>query len=109
MINECAQCNVVVLYVYSTAHEVSETFGLLEHLLEHEVGIATFLDLTKVEVDRMNSGRQFLVENIHNLKFLAEFHHGNIPILKINHLVGVFNNRTGIRTQEKLAVAYPDN
>ena len=39
------------------------------------------------------------------MQFLATANQGDIAILQINHLIGVFYDRTGITTQEELVLA----
>ena len=39
------------------------------------------------------------------MQVLSATQHGDIPVFQIHHLVGIFHDRTGIRTQEELILA----
>ena len=96
VVNHRTERHVGSLYVDAATHTVGDTFGLLKDFLEHEVWIAPLLYLTQFQVNRLYFLKQFAVEHIHHFEFFALFHHCNAAILKISHLVGVFNDRTGV-------------
>ena len=91
---------------YPSPHAVSQALRLLEYLLEHEVGEAAFLYLSQVQVHGLHLWTEFHVEDIHHLQLFTLPHHGDIPVFQIYHLIGVLNDGTGIRAQEKLAITY---
>ena len=62
------------------------------------------LDLTKVNVHGLHLRVELYVLDVHNLQFLTEAHHSDVAILQINHLISIFDDRTGIRTEIKLSV-----
>ena len=41
---------MISLYIHTTTHAIGQAFGLLKNLLEHKVGITTFLYLTKIDI-----------------------------------------------------------
>ena len=93
---------MVSLNIHATTHAVCKTFRLL---LQHEMRIATLFNLTEVDVDCLH--RQFLLlsKNAYHLQFLTTTDHSDIAILQIHHLISIFHNRTGIRSQEEFIFA----
>lgn len=79
---------------------------MLKDLLEHEVGEAPFLDLSEVDIDGLDLGQQFLIIYIDDLQLLAGFHHGDVAVLEIDDLVGKLDDGAGVRSEEKLPLAY---
>ena len=47
VINETGEGDIILTHVDTSAHGVRQRTGLLEDLLEHEMGIAAFLELRK--------------------------------------------------------------
>ena len=68
-----------------------------------------FLYLSEVEVYGADFRIKRVVESIHHLEVFATAYHGDIVVVEINHLVGVFNNRSGVGTEEELVLAYTDD
>ena len=83
----------------TSTHTITQTFRLFEDFLQHKVRETTFLYLTEVDIHSLNLRIKLYILDINHLKFFSEAHHSNVAIFQINHLVGIFNNRTGIRTQ----------
>ena len=100
---------MVCLHVHTATHAVRQTLRLLKYLLQHEVGIASFLDLAEVDVDSLYLQVLLLTEDAHHMKILSTTDHGNVTILKIDHLVGIFHDWTGVGTQEELILTDTHN
>ena len=88
---------MVSLYVHAASHTVGQALRLLEDLLEHKVRIAALLDLAEVDVDGLHRQRLFLAVKTHHLQFLATTDHGDVAVLQVDHLVGIFHDGAGIR------------
>ena len=88
--------------VDAAAHASGQAFGLFEDFLQHEMRISALLNLSKVDVNRLDFKIQLVVVHVHDLQLFTSAHHGNISIVKIHNLVGVFHDRAGIGTQEEL-------
>ena len=66
--------------------------------------IAALLNLTQIDVNGLDLRGKLGVVDIDNLELLTALDHGNVPVLEIYHTVGIFNNRTGVGTDEELIV-----
>ena len=93
---------MVSLNIYTTTHTVRQALGLFKDLLQHKVWESTLLYLTQIDVNRLHSQFLFFTKNTDNLQFFTTLDKGNVSILEIHHLIRVFHDRTGVRTQEKL-------
>ena len=93
---------MVCFHVHTTTHTVRQTLRLFEDLLQHEVRIATLLDLSEVDIHRLHLQFLFLTENTEHVEILSTTDLGDIPVLQIDHLVRIFHNRTGVGAQEEL-------
>ena len=63
------------------------------------------LDLSQVDIHSLHRQLLFFAEDAHDVQFLTATQHGDVTVFQIHHLVGIFHNRTGIRTQEELILA----
>ena len=54
MVNECTECDAVMLNIDTSTHAVGQACWLLKDLLEHEVRVSTFLYLTQIYVDGLH-------------------------------------------------------
>ena len=89
---------------HTATHTVAQTLRLLEDFLQHEVRETALLNLTEVDIHGLHLRVELYVLDVHHLQFLSETHHGDVAILQVNHLVGIFDDRTGIRTEIELSV-----
>ena len=96
---------MVALYIDTTTHTVRQTLGLLENFLQHEVGIASLLNLSEVDIYGLHRQLLLFAQNTYHFQFLTQTDNSNVAVLQIDHLVGVFNDRTGITAKEELVVA----
>ena len=104
IVNERRQCDVVALYVDASSHTVGETLWLFEDFLQHEVRIATFLNLSKVNVYGLHCQVLLFTQDVDDFQFFTQSDERDVAIFQIDHLVGILNNRTGITAQEELSV-----
>ena len=88
----------------TSTHTITQAFRLFEDFLQHKVRETTLLYLTEVDIHSLNLRIELYILDINHLKFFSEAHYSDVTIFQINHLVGIFNNRTGIRTQIKLSI-----
>ena len=105
VVNQSRQGNMVTFHIDTSTHTVGQTFGLLEDFLQHEVGITTLLNLAEVDVYLLDSQLLLLAQDTDYFQFLTQTNNGNVAILQIDHLISIFDDRTGITTQEELTVA----
>ena len=70
------------------------------------MGIAALLYLSEVDIHGLYLGIYLAVVYVHHLEFLAATYHRDVAVLEIHHLVGVFNQRTCIGTDEEFILAY---
>ena len=96
---------MVGLHVDSATHTVRQALGLLEYFLQHEVVVAALFYLAEVDVNRLHGQFLFLAQQAYNLQLLVATNDGYVAIFEIHHLVGVFHDGAGVRTEEELAVA----
>ena len=96
---------MVSLHVHAATHTVRQTLRLLEDLLQHEVRIATLLNLSEVDVHRLHLQLLILAEDVHHVQVLSQTDHGYIAVLQIHHLVRIFHDGAGVGTQEELILA----
>ena len=68
------------------------------------MGITALFNLAQVQINSLDFRKQLSVQNTYNLKVFALIHYGNAAVIKVNYLIGIFDYRTGIRCQKKLAV-----
>ena len=99
----------VRFWVDSTAHAVVDAFGLFEDFLQHEVRESAFLQLPDVHVDFLDFRRLEFVFQVHHFQGLARFQHGDVSVLQVNHLVGIFHDGRSVRRKEKFSVTYADD
>ena len=88
--------------VHTASHTVLQALRLFENLLQHKVRIATLLNLSQVDIHSLHLQLLFLAEDTQHVHVLTPTDYGNITIFEIDHLISILDNRTGIRTQEKL-------
>ena len=93
---------MISLNVNATTHTVSEALGLLKNFLKHKVRITTLLNLSKININRLNSQLLILTMDINYMKFFTTTDNSDITILKVHHFIGILNNWAGIRTKEEL-------
>ena len=96
VVNHGAQRHIVRLRIDAPSHAVAQTFRLVEDFLQHEMGVAALLYLTEVQIDGLHLRGEFDVLDVHHLQILAEADHGDIVVVKVNHLVCIFYNRCGV-------------
>ena len=54
------------------------------------------LQLSEVDIHLLDGKFLFLTEDADNLEVLTATDHSDIAILQIDHLIGIFHDRTGI-------------
>ena len=96
---------MIAFHIDTSTHTVGQTFRLLEDFLQHEVGITTLFNLSEVDVYLLDSQLLLLAQDTDYFQFLTQTNNGNVAILQIDHLISIFDDRTGITTQEELTVA----
>ena len=89
---------------YTATHTVTKALWLLKNFLQHKVRETALLYLTEINVYGLYLRVEFNVLDVHHLQFLTEAHHSDVTILQINHLICIFDDRTGIRTEIKLTI-----
>ena len=87
---------MVGLHVDTASHAVSQAFGLLEDFLQHEVRIAALLYLAQVDVDGLDGQFLLFAQDADHLQVFAQSDDGDVAILQIDHLVGIFDDGAGI-------------
>ena len=81
---------------------------LVEDLLDHEVRETALGESRDVEIDLLDIELGERLVEIDNLHIMAETHVCHLLIVEIDHLVGVFDHRSGIAADEELVVAFAD-
>ena len=95
---------MVTFDIDTASHTVGETFGLFEDFLEHEVRIATFLNLSQVDINLLHCQLLFFAKDTDNLQFFTQTDNSNVAIFQIDDFVGIFNDRTGVTAQEEFTI-----
>ena len=104
-VDECRKSHVVALDIDTSAHAVGEALRLFENFLKHEVLVTPLFYLSEVDVDGLHLQLLFLTENTHDMYILTQSDDGDVAILEIHHLVGIFDDGAGIGTEEEFPVA----
>ena len=108
-VNDGRKCNLVSVCIDAPSHAVTQAIGLLEDLLEHEERIATLLQLSQCDVYLLHFGMLRHIIQVNHMQLLASLQHSDVPIVQINHLIGVFGNGTGIRSQVEIVLSIEAN
>ena len=95
---------MIALDVDTSAHTVGQTIGLLEDFLQHEMGIATLLNLSEVDVDGLYLQGLFLAQDAEHLQLFTLTDDSDITVFQIDDLVSIFDDRTGITTKEEFVL-----
>ena len=104
IINHSRKNHVRTLHIDASAHAVVNAAGLFEDFLQHEVRIASLLQLAEIERYRLYLVQAFHILQVNNPSAsLPRADEGNLFVFQIHHLICVFHNRRGIRSQEKLS------
>lgn len=102
--SETTEGHSLVGDVETTTHGVDDGLGLLENLLLHEVVELALHDLLELELEGLDGPH--IGASIGLLKAVnvegALVNVGNVVILEVQDLLGVFDNGGGIRRQEEL-------
>ena len=98
IVNQRRERHVISLHIHAASHAVRQALRLLEDLLQHEVRIATLLNLSEVDVHRLHLQLLILAEDIHHVQVLSQTDHGYIAVLQIHHLVRIFHDGAGVGT-----------
>ena len=101
IVYDSTQGHICSLSIYTPTHTRFQAIGLLKDFFQHKMWIATFFYLTEVDINGLNRRILLPIEQINNLQIFTQAHHGYISIFQVNHFIGEFNYRTGIRTQEE--------
>ena len=91
---------------HTAADAVAQGIGLLEYLLQHEVRVATLLQLRDGHLQLLDVDVSLLVVQVCDLQRHSAAYLGYLAILQIHGLLGVFHERRGVRRQEELVFAY---
>ena len=103
------QHHIICFHIHTSTHAVHQTVRLFENLLQHEMRETALLNLLQVQFHLNHVVLHLLVIEIHDLHIVSAFDDGNILIVEINHFLCVFDDRTGIRTDEELILTYTYN
>ena len=76
--------------------------GLLPDFLEHEVGETTFLQLVEREAQGVHLGGLVDVGQVDDINLAAAVHVGNLLVLEIDDLLGVFHDGGGVGAEVEL-------
>ena len=89
------------------SHDILHNAGLFENLLEHKVFVTALFDLFKLEI---KFGNQFFrLDVLDGLDHIAvSGYTRHFPVAEVNHLPGMFDDRSGIRSHEIFAVTDTD-
>ena len=104
MVDDGRKRHVVGIHVDTPPHAVAQAVGLLEDFLEHEERVASFLQLAEVDVHRLHGGMHPGIVHVHHLQLMSRTDDGDVPVFQIYHLVRIFHDRRGIRSQVKVIV-----
>ena len=94
---------------HAPAYAVEQRVGLLENLLEHEVGIAPFFELRDGEFEFLDVDGRLLVLEVEYFQRFAFTDEGYLLIFEIDDVFGVLNERSGVGGEERFVVANSDD
>ena len=95
---------MIALDIDTTTHTVGQAVWLFENLLQHKVGIPTLLYLSQINIYRLHLQVLLLAQNAKHLEVFTLTYDSYITIFKIDNLIGILNDWTGIGTKEKLVL-----
>ncbi len=105
IVNKARESDIVMLHIDTPTHGVGQRTGLLEYLLEHEVRIAAFLQLREGELQPLNLRRLADIAYRSNIQFLAPLNRHDLFVFDIDDLIGIFDYRRSVRSEEILVFA----
>ena len=88
----------------ASAHAVAQTTGLVKDLLQHIVGEAATVEHVKIHVDLSDIDIHVLVAQVDDPQRLSRMADGNLLVVDINDILGIFGDGRGIGGDEELAV-----
>ena len=93
---------------HPSAHDIAHHLWLLENLLEHEVLVPALLDFFEAEVELRDL---FMLLDIFNRldRIVIPGDNRHLSVRQINHLFGVFDDRSSIGSDEILTVTKADH
>ncbi len=97
--DDAAEGDIVALVVQATFDAGAQGVGLLPDFLQHEVREAAFLQLVEAEAERVHLGGLVDVGEVDDVDLAAAVHVGNLLVLEVNHLLGVFHDGGGVGAQ----------
>ena len=98
----CRKHHIIGFHIDTSAHTIVNTVRLLKNLLQHEMRITAFFQLTKLQFYFFHFGSHLHIAEIDYLQFFSPIDHRYLTIFEIHHLICIFYNRCGIRSKEKL-------
>ena len=107
MINNRRQYYFITVRIDASTHTVVNTIGLFEYLLQHEMRVSSFLQLSQIHFHRTYFGILKHVIQIDDFQRLVSANHRYLPILQIHHFIRILYNRSSIRGQKKFILPYP--
>ena len=105
IVDDGRKCDVISLYVHTSSHAVFQTIGLLKDFLQHEVGETAFLNLSQIEVNLCHFMFHLLIVEIDHFHIFPTANHGDVLVVQINDLIGVFDDGACVRTKKELFLA----
>ena len=99
--------HIISFHIDTSAHTIMNTIGLFENLFQHKVRISPFFQLTEIEFHLLYFRYHFNIAQVDHLQLLPQIQDSDFPVFQINHLVGIFYNRSSIRSKKELILSNP--
>ena len=106
MVNHTRQLDYTQLRMQTSVHYRSRGTRLLMYLLKHEMRKTALLYLAQVQLQFPDHRSLLHALKVSNLQFLTALDECNLFFAQINHLIGIFNDRSGIGTHQELVIAH---
>src|SRR5690606_39116875 len=93
--------------IQSSAHAISNGFSLFVDLFQHEMLVTALFYGLQFHLQLVDIGIGFNVFNGLDLEFVVS-DDGYFKVIQVYHLIGVLDDRRGIRGQKVSILSYPD-
>ena len=108
VVDHARQLHLVRIGAYASADTVYDGLGLLVYLLEHEMRVAALFQLRDAHLQFLDIDPALVVVERDDLEGLMAVDDGNLAVVHIDEILRVFDDRSGVRAEEKFPFADAD-
>lgn len=105
VVDHARQLHLVRVGAYAPADTVYDGLGLLVYLLEHEMRVTALFQLRDAHLQLLDIDPALVVVERDDLEVLMAVDDGNLAVVHIDEILRVFDDRSGVRAEEKFPLA----